>query len=628
MHKHDHVSVCVSNITFLCVIPQTASPFPTSEDDHCAQLISLQSSNPGDRPHVSHCKLSTSKAGQRSSSRKDRQKLVISSDRCQGATSEHRREQLRGRTFHCQSCDAIFKRRYSLKQHVVQWHTDTGPFLCQLCGQSCSQSAELESHMCVHHTLFECSACSATFTNDAKFKTHVRTQHPGVKPHHCERCGKAYSSRQSLLFHQQKVHAVTPPEMDGILSSDADGRYRCQACNAVFHRQSLLKVHVASHRSHGPFLCNVCGLPCSDSAELNQHALIHTPFQCPECGARFAHNTKYMAHMRKQHPGVKAHKCQHCDLAFDTRKWLAVHLLKHSGERPHLCPECGKSFTEAQVLQRHRLAMHQAARPYGCSKCPKTFKTSSALAYHRRSHSGAKLFLCDECGKTFLCPSALSTHKKKCKVNTELNKPGGGNDTHTVGSKDNTCVGDDTKPKSDQQQFVCPHCGTAFKGEQWLYRHLANKPAACSKKFMCQFCPRVFKDNRNFVRHVRVHTGEKPFACRQCEARFTTRSDLYRHSRTHSGIKPYACQQCEMQFRFRCDLTTHLRTHSGETPYQCAHCKLAFISASQRLQHMRCKHKSLLSVKSVKKRTKEKLQMVDTSEDCVITYYSSGIMNA
>ena len=524
------------------------------------------------------------------------------------------------RTFQCQSCGASFKRRYSLKQHIVNCHKDTCPFLCQLCGQSCADSGQLHSHMRVRHTLFECSACSATFTNDVKFKTHVRTQHPGVKPHRCGHCDKSYTSQQSLVFHLRKVHSITPPQMDGILSSDASGRYRCQACTAVFHRQSLLKVHVASHGPHGHFRCNVCGLPCLDSEDWNRHALTHTPFQCPVCRTRFAHNTKYMAHMRAQHPGVKAHRCPHCDVAFDTRKWLAVHLLKHSGERPHLCPECGKSFTEAQVLQRHRLAMHQGARPYACSQCSKTFKTSSALAYHRRSHGGVKPFLCDECGKTFLCPSALSTHKKKCKVNGEPDSQVGDRGSHTADGSSDASSG------WDQRRFVCPDCGTTFKGEQWLYRHRLNKPAACSKKFSCQFCPRVFKDNRNFVRHVRVHTGEKPFACGQCAAHFTTRSDLYRHSRTHSGVKPYTCQQCQMHFRFRCDLTTHLRTHSGETPYRCAHCQSAFISASQRLQHVRCKHKAVVSAKSVKKRTKEKLTAVDSSEDRAMTY-SSGISN-
>ncbi|XP_070188829.1 putative zinc finger protein 735 [Littorina saxatilis] len=172
-------------------------------------------------------------------------------------------------------------------------------------------------------------------------------------------------------------------------------------------------------------------------------------------------------------------------MAFDTRKWLAVHALKHNGERPHLCPECGKSFTEAQVLQRHRLAMHQAARPYGCLQCSKTFKTSSALAYHQRSHVAAKPYLCDECGKTFPCARALSTHKMRCKALGQPNDQGNEQERVEVNGSDEI-PGSVVNVDSDRQAFKCQDCGAAFKGEQWLYRHQGGVSAPTSGK--AQLC--------------------------------------------------------------------------------------------------------------------------------------------
>lgn len=204
-------------------------------------------------------------------------------------------------TFPCGACDAMFKKRYNLKHHVLSSHKDQSTFLCTLCGKSCSDSETLETHMHSHHTVYHCPACSVTFNSDVKLKHHVHTQHPGVKPHCCEKCGKSYTSRQSLSYHKQKEHADRSQPTDGILCSNADGRYQCQACNALFHRQTLLKMHVSSHHSEIPFLCSVCGKPCIDPKELSAHMVTHAPFQCLVCDSKFAHNTKYTTHMRKQH---------------------------------------------------------------------------------------------------------------------------------------------------------------------------------------------------------------------------------------------------------------------------------------------------------------------------------------
>lgn len=98
----------------------------------------------------------------------------------------------------------------------------------------------------------------------------------------------------------------------------------------------------------------------------------------------------------------------------------------------------------------------------------------------------------------------------RCKALGQPNDQGNEQERVEVNGSDEI-PGNVVNVDSDRQAFKCQDCGAAFKGEQWLYRHQVNTPAACSKKFTCEFCPRVFKDNRNFVRHVRIHTGEKPF---------------------------------------------------------------------------------------------------------------------
>ena len=53
----------------------------------------------------------------------------------------------------------------------------------------------------------------------------------------------------------------------------------------------------------------------------------------------------------------------------------------------------------------------------------------------------------------------------------------------------------------------------------------------------CQHCPKSFKKPSDLVRHIRIHTGEKPFACDICGRAFTVRSTLESHMKTHAASK-------------------------------------------------------------------------------------------
>eukprot|EP00092_Neocalanus_flemingeri_P017935 GFUD01019408.1.p1 GENE.GFUD01019408.1~~GFUD01019408.1.p1 ORF type:complete len:268 (+),score=56.94 GFUD01019408.1:343-1146(+) len=136
------------------------------------------------------------------------------------------------------------------------------------------------------------------------------------------------------------------------------------------------------------------------------------------------------------------------------------------------------------------------------------------------------------------------------------------------------------------QVYICPWCDRVFRTEKDRIEHLLSghgvevKEDVITdigveeqgqnniKEKICSVCDKKFMKPSQLVRHMRVHTGERPFACLMCRKSFNQKNALQIHMKKHTGERPYVCPFCQYAFSQKGNLKTHIQRSHAEIAQQ------------------------------------------------------------
>ncbi|XP_040176838.1 zinc finger protein 692-like [Rana temporaria] len=178
---------------------------------------------------------------------------------------------------------------HSKTHKVTRLKPDVDEELAQISKKRIRKDTMTELLMCEYEN------CGKIFSKRQYLNYHQKYQHMNQRTFCCSvsDCGKSFNFKKHLKEHEKR---------------HSDRRdFICEFCARAFRSSSNLIIHRRIHTGEKPLQCEFCGFTCRQKASLNWHMKKHDAaalyqHPCDICGQRFEKKDNLAAHKSRKHP--------------------------------------------------------------------------------------------------------------------------------------------------------------------------------------------------------------------------------------------------------------------------------------------------------------------------------------